>query len=178
MQKVRRLEEIEGEHNRAVIDTQLDILQNCARGKKGYDFHTDNSRPVYRAGLFAGEGPSPPSSYAESAPNWKPQIKKLASWILKGIKSGKIRLPLQKNNPLERQVVVPDRNGLINVELYISDNGINCVYRDYNIVNHITPFMGRPENIRELERNVGPFYTWGTQGVSHNLLILKNKKTS
>lgn len=149
-----KLEQLTKEFQESVIYTQLEILQNCARGKKEYKFTEDNFPPIYRTTYISPVNGDPFTPHSESAPHWRPSLKRLASWMLKKVRSGEINLPLQKDRTLQKRVVVPDRNGMIAVELYISDEGINYEYKYYTIIDTLAPFLRGIKRLGQIE----PFY--------------------
>lgn len=65
-------------------------------------------------------------------------------------------MPLLKDKPLRKSVFVLDKNGIIDVELYISDQGINCIYGRYSIVDTLIPFVGKNVKLEDIE----PFYVF------------------
>ena len=151
---MKTLEQLSEEYKQNVINRQLEILKNCARGEYGYNFVEDNLPPVFRTIYLNDITGNPSSPYSESAPHWKPNPKKLSKFILESIKSKKIDLPIHIDNPLRQNVYVLDRNGIISVLLYISDAGINCAYSNYSIVDTLVHFLGRNIKLNQIE----PFY--------------------
>lgn len=153
---MKTLEQLSKEYEKEITDAQLAVLRNCSEEKEGYNFIEDNFPPTFHTTYQNPVTGDPAKPYSETAPNWKPSLSKLANYILKNITIFKKNLPLLKDKPLRKSVFVLDKNGIIDVELYISDQGINCIYGRYSIVDTLIPFVGKNVKLEDIE----PFYVF------------------
>ena len=111
-----------GEIQNKFNQKQMEILEACEKGGNGYKLVHMNTPPYCTAGL----------KHIEHAPNWNPDLKKLALYIKQQIKKGEVELPITKETSIKQHVRVLDVGGVIEVELYVTDRGIECEYKNYS----------------------------------------------
>jgi len=192
---MKTLEQMSQEQNEALnqkyieeaASRQLEILQGCRRGNNSYRFIEDNSPPAYEGveGIIRGEiddGDEDETDdggedYCADAPHLTPDLRKLASFILKEIKSGRAALPISANNPLKKRVYVLAENGILSVDFYISDRGIHCAYVRYGITNAIEPALKSIKKDEAKSLGLNLFVDMGSARISHgpNLFIAQNR---
>jgi len=136
------LEQLSQEYDEAVANRQVEILRGCVAGNKSFSFIEDNFPPTYH-GLEDDRIMGGPKPYSETAPHWTPSLTELAAWILEEIKDKRIMMPIK--DAIRQRVFVPDRNGIIEVELWLSDKGIRCTYLEYSVVDTLAPLKEPPQ---------------------------------